>query len=288
LEIVEADLTDSTATLDALRGLDGVFHTAAVFDVTRASADELLRANVGSTENVLRACGRHGVRRIVLTSSAAAVGTSHSPGEIRDEANWNDTTQEPYALSKVTAERRAWALSKELGINLVSVLPGAMLGPGFTRLTPTLEIVSGAIANAYPMAPPIDFAFTDVRDVAHAHIQLFDPQFGGRYIVAGPTLGFRSVLEAIHQVRPSVRVPRDMPAWLARLLPVLETLSRPFTRAPRTLTRGFVGEYVGRSHALSTRKAERDIGWAPRQLADTILDTLHWLDGEHDALRLDN
>jgi dihydroflavonol-4-reductase len=285
---MEADLTDSAATLEALCGLDGVFHTAAVFDVTRVSADELLRANVGSTENVLRACDRHGVRRVVLTSSAAAVGTSRSPGEIRDEGNWNDATQEPYALSKVTAERRAWALSKELGINLVSVLPGAMLGPGFTRLTPSLEIVAGAIANAYPMVPPIDFAFTDVRDVANAHIQLFDPQFGGRYIVAGATLDFRSVLEKIHEVRPSVRVPRDMPEWFARFLPALETLTRPFTRAPRTLTRGFVGEYVGRTHALSTRKAERDLGWAPRPLAGAIFDTLNWLDGDHSALSIDS
>jgi dihydroflavonol-4-reductase len=87
--------------------------------------------------------------------------------------------------------------SKDLGINLVSVLPGAMLGPGFTRLTPALEIVPGAIADEYPMVPPIDFASTDVRDVAHAQILLFDPQFGGCYIVAGPTLGFGAVLEEI-------------------------------------------------------------------------------------------
>jgi hypothetical protein len=65
-------------------------------------------------------------------------------------------------------------------------------------------------------------------------------------------------------------------------------LSRPFTRAPRTLSPGFVGEHVGRNHARSTIMAERDIGWEPRQPADTILDRLHWLDGERAALRLNN
>lgn len=146
-DVAEATLTDWAATGKALAGVDGVFHTAAAFDITQLSAAELCRINVGSTENVLRACAKYGVGRIVSTSRAAAVGTSGSHCEVRDESVWNAHTREPYAHLKVKAERRASELSGELGLSLVSVLPGTMLGPGFHRMTPTLEMVRGAIMN---------------------------------------------------------------------------------------------------------------------------------------------
>lgn len=287
LDVVEADLTDWAATDKALASVDGVFHTAAAFDVTQLSAVELCRINVGSTENVLRACAKHGAGRIVITSSAAAVGTSGPHREVRDESVWNDHTREPYAHSKVKAERRAWELSGELGVSLVSVLPGAMLGPGFHRLTPTLEMVRGAIKNALPMLPPIDFAFTDVRDVANAQIRLFESGTSGRYLVAGPTMTVHTLLEEVHQLRTDVKVPKEMASWFARVLPVLDAVSHLLTRAPRTIRSGFVAEYVGRSHVLSMEKAAREIQWSPRPLAMTLADTLTWMDAQQNYAMLD-
>jgi dihydroflavonol-4-reductase len=287
LDVAEADLTDWAATEKALAGVEGVFHIAAAFDVTQLSAAELCRINVGSTENVLRACAKHGVRRIVTTSSAAAVGTSGPHREVRDENVWNDHTREPYAQSKVKAERRAWELAGELRLSLVSALPGAMLGPGFHRLTPTLKMIHGAIDNAFPMLPPIDFAFTDVRDVANAHIRLYECGSSGRYLLAGPTVSFRALLEEVHQLRPDVRVPKEMAAWFARVLPALDAASHVLTRAPRTIRSGFVGEYVGRSHVLSMDKASREIQWSPRPLATTLADTLTWMEAQRNYAILD-
>lgn len=288
LDVAEADLTDLAATEKALAGVEGVFHAAAAFDVTRLSAVELCRVNVGSTENVLRACAKHGVGRIVITSSAAAVGTSGPHRKVRDESVWNDHTREPYARSKVKSERRAWEISGELGLSLVSVLPGAMLGPGFHRLTPTLEMVRGAIENAFPMLPPIDFAFTDVRDVANAQIRLYESRTSGRYLVAGPTLTFHALLEEVHQLRTDVKVPKEMAPWFARVLPVLDAASHFLTRAPRTIRSGFVAEYVGRSHVLSMERAGREIQWSPRSLAITLADTLSWMDTQQNYAMLDD
>jgi len=287
LDVAEADLTDWAATDKALAGVESVFHAAAAFDVTQLSAAELCRINVGSTENVLRACAKRGVGRIVITSSAAAVGTSGQHREVRDESVWNDHTREPYAHSKVEAERRAWELSGELGLSLVAVLPGAMLGPGFHRLTPTLEMIDGAIKNAFPMLPPIDFAFTDVRDVANAQIRLYESGSSGRYLVAGPTMTFRALLEEVHQLRPDIEVPKEMASWFASVLPVLDAVSHVLTRAPRTIRSGFVAEYVGRSHVLSTEKAAREIHWSPRPIAITLADTLTWLDAPRNYAMLD-
>lgn len=288
LDVVAADLTDRAATDKSLDGIEGVFHAAAAFDVTRLSTAELCRINVGSTENVLHACAIHGVERVVVTSTAAAVGTSGPNREVRDERDWNEHTREPYAQSKVKAERRAWELSDELGLNLVSVLPGAMLGPGFHRMTPTLEMVRGAIKNAFPMLPPIDFAFTDVRDVANAQIRLYESATCGRYLVAGSTMTFYRLLEETRKLREDIKVPKEMASWFARVLPVLDAASHTLTRAPRTIRSGFVAEYVGRSHVFSLAKAARDIAWSPRPLAVTLADTLTWLDDQRNYATLDS
>ncbi len=287
LDVAVADITDAAATKSALAGVMGVFHAAAAFGVSRLSATELRRINVAGTENVLRACAQHAVRRVVLTSSAAAIGTSGPRREVRDERVWNDRSHEIYARSKLESERRAWELSHELGLDLVSVLPGAMLGPGFNRLTPTLEMVDGAVKNAFPMVLPIDFAFTDVRDVADAHVRLYETGASGRYLVAGPTLSFRTLLQEIHELRGDVRVPNEMPSWLVRILPILDAVSHVATRAPRRIRSGFVAEYVGRSHVLSMEKATRAIGWSPRPLTVTLGDTLTWLGPQHDYTMLD-
>lgn len=287
LEVAVADVTDPAAMKSALAGVKSVFHVAAAFDVARLSATELHRLNVGGTENVLRASAENGIRRVVLTSSAAAVGTSGSDGHVRDETDWNDGTREAYARSKVQAERRAWQLAEELGLDLLAVLPGAMLGPGFKRLTPTLAMVDGALKNAFPMLPPIDFAFTDVRDVASAHIRLLESGTSGRYLVAGETLTFRALVEKLHALRGDVHVPNDMPRWFARILPTLDAVSHLATRAPRTMRSGFVAEYVGRSHILSTEKAARAIGWSPRPFDVTLRDTLTWLETQSNEALLD-
>jgi dihydroflavonol-4-reductase len=288
LEVAEADMTDSAAMANALKGVEGVFHVAAVFDVTQMSAAELVRINVTGVENVLRAGKSCGAKRFVLTSSAAGVGTSATKGDVRDEETWNDGAREAYARSKVLSERRAWELAEELGLDLVAVLPGALLGPGFNRLTPTLEMVTGALDNAFPQLPPIDFAFTDVRDVAEAHLRLFkNGNLRGRYLAAGPTLTFRELVQKLHDHRPEVRVPKDMPQWLTRALPPFDALAHLATGAPRKLRSGFVKDYVGRTHALSTDKLNRAIGWRPRPIENTIVDTLSWLREKQNVSLLD-
>lgn len=287
LDVAVADITDAAATKNAFEGVMGVFHTAAAFEVSKLSAKELHRINVVGTENVLRACADHAVRRIVFTSSAVAVGTSGPRRELRDESVWNERPREIYARSKVESEKRAWELSRQLGIDLVAVLPGAMLGPGFSRPTPTLEMVSGAVNDTFPMVPPCDFAFTDVRDVAEAHVRLYETGALERYLVAGPTLSFRTLLQKVHELRSDVRVPDEMSPWLTRILPFFDAVSHAVTGAPRRIRSGFVAQYVGRSHVLSMEKAKRAIAWSPRPLTTTLGDTLTWLASQNDYSVLD-
>jgi dihydroflavonol-4-reductase len=273
-------MTDERAMAAALKDIDGLFHVAAVFDVSSMSASELLSVNIRGVEAVMRAAAASRVRRVLLTSTAAAVGTSSSARELRSENEWNDATKEPYALSKTRAERRGWALAAELHLPLITVLPGAMLGPGFNRLTPSLSLVADGLANRFPMAPPIDFAFTDVRDVADVHVRLYESaKAEGRYLASGPTRSVLQLLECIKREHPATAIPTEMPIWFARIFPVIDAIQHLLTRQPRRMRRGFVAEYVGRHHALSTEKLAREVGWNPRPLEHTLRDTIAWMQG---------
>jgi dihydroflavonol-4-reductase len=288
LEVMPAEMTDQSAMHMALEGVDGVFHVAAAFDVASLPAGKLISVNVGGVEAVMRAAAAQQVRRVVLTSSAAAVGTSPRDGPMRSEEDWNDETPEAYARSKVRAERRAWTLAQEFGLSLISILPGAMLGPGFNRTTPTLGLVRTGLDNGFPLAPPIDFAFTDVRDVADAHLSLYEaPRAKGRYLVSGPTRSVHELLALIRHERAAVRVPPEMPLWFARIFPLIDATRHLLTQRPRQMRRGFVAEYAGRHHALRTEKAEREIGWRPRPLAESLRDTIAWLEGARPGGLLD-
>jgi dihydroflavonol-4-reductase len=164
---------------------------------------------------------------------------------------------------------------------MIAVLPGALLGPGFNRPTPTLNLVGTGLANGFPMAPPIDFAFTDVRDVADVHIKLYQSSAAqGRYLASGPVLTVAQLLAAIARQRPAVTIPKTMPDWFARLFPLIDALQHTVTRKPRQMRRGFVAEYVGRHHVLSADKLQREIGWSPRPFEQTLRDTIAWFEGE--------
>jgi dihydroflavonol-4-reductase len=144
-----------------------------------------------------------------------------------------------------------------------------------------LNLVGTGLAGGFPMAPPIDFAFTDVRDVADVHLKLYQsPAAQGRYLASGPVLSVPQLLAAITQQRPAVTIPKTMPVWFARLFPMIDALQHAVTRKPRQMRSGFVAEYVGRHHALCTDKLQREIGWSPRPFEQTLRDTIGWFEGQ--------
>ena len=137
VELVQADLTQPDTWGPACEGVDVVVHSAAVFDTTTTDPKgDLWVPNIEGTGHVIRAAAAASVRRVVYTSSVAAVGTIEPGLSPLDESSWNERAIEPYAQSKREGEREAWRVSKTVGIDLVAVLPSTMLGPGFTPTPP--------------------------------------------------------------------------------------------------------------------------------------------------------
>jgi dihydroflavonol-4-reductase len=276
LDVVAADLTNDDGWADAVAGCDYVLHVASPFPPAQPKdPDELIVPARDGTLRVLRASLAAGVKRIVLTSSVAAVRTP-GPGSVangRDltEDDWNDPDNPhttPYTRSKTIAERAAWDFMRAEGAEdrLVTVQPGAIIGPVLGRdRSYSLQAVERMLTGKMPGLPRLGFSFIDVRDVAALQVgAMTAPEAGGQRLIAASTFLWFSDVAAIlrEQLGPDARkVPRrGVPDFVVRVLARFDPELR-----------SIVGE-LGHKTTYSVDNARRRVGWTPRPMQETIVD----------------
>lgn len=254
LEVVVVDLGADQGWLQAAAGCDGVYHVAT--PAVASGSEELVTLARDGTLRALRAARDAGVRRVVLTSSFAAVGYSPKPVREYTEDDWTDpdaANLPAYPRSKTIAERAAWRFVREEGggLELAAVNPTLILGPTLTlQLRSTLHLVQAMLAGTMRTAPRQRFGVADVRDVADLHIRAMTaPEAAGKRFLAladGPTMSFLRL----------ARILRDGLGPLAERVPTEE---EPGDELP-----GLV---------IHNDRAKRVLGWKPRPAEATILET---------------
>jgi len=201
LELFAADLLQPGSFQKAFEGCDYVFHTASpvMFSTPKDPQKELVDPAVEGTKNVIREAAKaKTVKRVILTASMATLCGNQvelDPAHVWNESDWNDsaTIANPYSYSKTLAEKAAWALAKEEGLDLVTIHPGLVVGPApmaradVSSLSYVIDILEGKYADG---APPRYTGLVDVRDVAHAHILAMEKSnANGRYICSSRSQG---------------------------------------------------------------------------------------------------
>ena len=273
LELVQADLLRDEGWDDAVRGCRGVLHVASPFPRGLPEhEDELVIPARDGALRVLRAASRAGVRRVVMTSSLAAVTYGHSPdGRAYDERDWSNTERDigAYQKSKTLAERAAWdfvnALPPERAMELVTVNPGLVLGPVLDDDYGTSgELVKKLLRREMPGCANLGWAMVDVRDVARMHLLALQTKeaAGQRFICAGEHYWMIDVAKVLDRhFRPrGYKVPtRKIPAWLLRLA----------ARFDKTLR--LVVNEIGLRQDVSHERAIKVLGWEPRGLEEMVV-----------------
>ncbi len=272
LEFATADLTADDGWSAAVSGCEYVLHVASPFP-NRQPKDEnevILPAREGAVR-VLRAAAEAHVRRVVMTSSFAAVGYSPKPSGLPyDETDWTDPAgpQSPYVKSKTLAERDAWEFAAANAVELTVINPVGIFGPVLgSDVAASVQIIGGLLAGRPPVLPRASFAVVDVRDVADLHVRaLTEPRAAGERFLAssGQPVTLPEIATMLRAgLGPAARrVPtRELPDWTfrtaARVVPALRELA------------GLLGE----PKRLSTAKATELLGWQPRPVADTMVAT---------------
>ena len=181
IEFAEADVLKPEDWPEILEGASGLFHLATIYSTSEDGQLILDTANLG-TENVFRAAAAAGIKRIVYTSSVAAIGST--PKKVfKDESNWNSNFSLPYTRAKTESEKKAWELAKELDLDLRVINPSGVLGGSFARPTPSTDIIGDAMKGKYPVVPKIPLAFVHVEDVATAHRLAYENDFAAERVI---------------------------------------------------------------------------------------------------------
>ncbi|XP_042510269.1 cinnamoyl-CoA reductase 1-like [Macadamia integrifolia] len=213
LILCKADLLDYESLRNAIDGCQGVFHTAS--PVTD-DPEKMVEPAVNGTKYIVNAAKEAGVRRVVMTSSIGAVhmDPNRDPEKVVDESCWSDldfckTTTNWYCYGKAVAEQAAWEAAKESGVDLAVVIPVLVLGP---MLQPTINasiihILKYLTGSAKTYVNSVQ-AYVDVRDVALAHILVFEaPGAAGRFLCAESVLHRGDVVEILAKLFPEYPVP---------------------------------------------------------------------------------
>lgn len=257
----------------AMIGCDAVFHVAGNPSMCRADRKLLWQTHVGGTQAVLAAMSKSGVARGVLTSTTSAVGWTNDPYRPADETtehNWAPHFH--YAHSKLAAERMC--LDNPLGQKWVAVNPATIFGPGDHRLS-VGAIFQKVLAGRFPRFRSGGFSAVDVRDVARAHLLALEKGTAGeRYILTAEHLVTAEFLDRLagllDATPPGKAVPTGVVATLGALTSVVERLGmRP--EAPANLL-----WCMTRYMYCSGDKAKRELGFAPRPMHETLVDSIDW------------
>ena len=275
LSFVVADLTADAGWTEAAAGCDFVLHVASPFplNVPRHEDELIVPARDGALR-VLRAARAAGVKRVVQTSSFAAVGYGHPPLDRPfNEHDWSNLEGEgvtAYAKSKTLAERAAWDfMAREGGdMELAVVNPVGVFGPVLgADFSTSIEIVKRMLDGALPAVPRLVFGVVDVRDVADLHLlAMTHPEAAGeRFLaVAGKFVSLRDIgLMLRRRLGDGARrVPtRELPDWLLRVLALFDK------------SVGQVVPELGKRKDATSDKARRVLGWTPRSAEDAVIAT---------------
>ena len=286
LKLFQADLLIPGSYEEAMKGCELVYHTASPFitDV-KDPQKELIEPAVKGTENVLlSACKTPSVKRVVDTSSCAAIyadaiDTVNAPGGKLTEEIWNTTASldyQPYSYSKTLAEKKAWEIANsQQQWDLVTINMSLVMGPALNPGQATSESINilkllggGTVKTGVPM---MGMGVVDVRDVAEAHyIAGFTPEAKGRYITSAHNTNLFEIASVLlPKYGATYPLPkRALPKWLLMIVgPIVN----------KNLTRRFVRNNVNIPWNADNSKIKNELGMKFRSLKETMEDSFQVL-----------
>ena len=276
LEEAIGDITDYASIRRALEGCDRAYHVAALYTMDDRPKD-YYRVNVEGTRTVLRACQDSGVRRVVYTSSIAAVGSSRDGRPADENTIWDlGELFVPYVTTKYMAEFEAWRICSQ-GLPVVVVCPTGPMGARDVKPTPTGRLIVDFLNGKMPLYPPMLFNVIDVDDVALGHrLAMEKGRSGERYILSNHNTSLGELLKTVAGLTgvppPKMAIPHAVAlvfSFFAELI-MTRIIGRPtlFTLAGARMVKR-------RMHA-SNAKAVRELGLTLTPYEEVLRKAVRW------------
>ena len=269
LKLLSVDLNSDDGWDEAMSGCEYVLHVASPISLEDQDEDYFVKPAVAGVKRALSFAKKHSVKKVVLTSSVAAIFDTMEKKDYYDESDWSDPENPAisyYSKSKTLAERAAWDYVESQGnpFELAVINPALVTGPTLTgdlgESNKAVQLVAG---GKMPVAVPLMFGYVDVRDVASAHILAMEnpASNGERFALAEKDLWYKDVAKLLRDNGFDKAPKIAIPVWLAKIL-------ANFSKELK-LTLPFLGRLRSVKH---TSKAKDILGWNPRPAEESILE----------------
>jgi dihydroflavonol-4-reductase len=274
---VNGDVTHAESLLKACQGMDGVFHLAGLVAYKASERKKMENVNVQGTKNVIEACLKNKVPRLLHVSSVVAVGASYDKASILDEnSEYNISSLNlGYFQTKHDAELAVLEAVKNRGLNAVIVNPATIYGPGDAKKgsrKTQIKVAQGKFpfytsggVNVVPVANCVDgitAAFSKGRT-------------GERYILAGENLTIEHLFKVIAEAAGVAPPVKKMPSVLLHLLgfvgDTVSPLGLPF---PVSRENAWTATLF---HWFSSKKAQEELGFKPGSAQEAIRTSVKWM-----------
>jgi dihydroflavonol-4-reductase len=276
VEKVKGDIRDIDFLTRAFEGANVVYHLAGVISILPGKTRLLHQVNVMGTRNVIQACLRSRVRRLIYTSSIHAF-MEPPHGAVIDETTPIDPERVigEYASSKAQATLEVLK-GIENGLDAVIVFPSGVVGPYDYRLSEMGQLIVDFVRGKLKVYVDGAYDFVDVRDVAQGHILACEKGTAGEgYILSNATVTVRDLFTILEKIT-SIRAPSfKAPLWLANFGARFTPLYCALTKNKPLLTTYSL--YTLTANCLiSNEKARRQLGYSPRPITESIADSIKW------------
>ena len=272
LEFIECDLENENNWDEATADVQYVLHIASPFIVgLPKDENELISPAVKGTEIVFKYAAKNKIKKIILTSSCAAITDKHTGQKHFTEEDWTDVEHpntSAYFKSKTLAEKRAWDLYNhqpegEHKVELAVINPSVVIGPSLTRdIGTSNEFIKKIVMGKMPGCPRLHYGFVDVRDVARAHILALenDAANGQRFIISNTELWFKELCDILRT--------KDYKAPHKKMSDFMVKIAGIWDKEVKQIS-----TMLGVERFTPAEKAAATLGWKPRPIEGTILHT---------------
>ena len=287
VERVEGDLLDVESLKSCLEGCDTVFHLAAIYAYWLPDPSVMYRVNIMGTRNLLEASLDAGIKKVVYTSSIAAIGTVEGQEMANEDTIFNNwLLADHYVMSKYMAELEALSFNTK-GLDVVAALPTFPFGSLDIAPTPTGVLIQRYMDGHNPVWLPGGFNGANVKDVARGHwLACLRGRPGERYIFGGHNLTYKDfgmmVCDIAGVKRPTKEASTKMLSVIGRMC---EWVADNITHKEPLVVDKAIQYTSGRYLWFDLSKAKNELGYEPTPIDDALRESVAWFsEGRDDSL----
>ena len=277
VEIVESDVRDTNSLVKAFNGVELVYHLAGIVTILSGNDDFLYQVNVEGTKNVVDACLKNNVKRLVYVSSVHAL-KEPPHGTVIDETCGYDAecTMGSYGRSKTLASLEVLK-GIDKGLDAVLVCPSGVIGPYDYKISQMGHLFINFMKGNLKARVDGAYDFVDVRDVAEGLILACENgKRGESYVLSGEQISVQDLFRELEKLT-GMKVPSlKVPLWLVKGVSKISPLYYSFTGKEPLFT-SYSIDVINSNSKISYVKACNEIGYSARPIKESIKDSVEWI-----------